>query len=130
MRHALPYGIATKFGKDVRHGYIVLFAGFFNVTYNFIDHELVIVLKTQRVFNWEASADIDRIQFRTYFLKLAIQVYHLVKLTPVVDIILYPFVKEDVKHLQLKAIFIALNFVDVKFQYIPGPETQAGSIEW
>src|ERR1700754_1573791 len=95
MRHALSYCVATKLRKDVGHRYVIPFAGFLDIAYDLIDHELIIVFKTQRMFDREATADIDRIQLRTDLLKLAIKVDDLVQLAPVIDIVLDPLVEED-----------------------------------
>src|SRR5882762_9310034 len=101
MCHALPYSIATELRKDVWHRYIVPLAGFLDITYDLIDHELVVVFKTQRMLDREATADIDRIQLGTDLLELAVKVNDLVQFAPVIDIVLDPFVEEDVQHLQL-----------------------------
>ena len=118
MCHALSYSITTKLCKDIRHRYFIPVAGDFDVAYNFIDHELVIVFETERVFDGEATTDINRIQFRTNFFQLTIKVDHFIEFTPVIDIIFDSFVEEDVQHFQLEAVFVAFNLIYIKFQNV------------
>src|SRR5882757_6198967 len=106
MRHALPYCKTAKLGVYIGHLNLRLFAGGFDIAYNFINHELVIVFKPKGMFDRESSTNIDRIKLRTYFFQLAIKVDDLIQFTPVIDIILNTFVQKNVEHLQLELAFI------------------------
>jgi hypothetical protein len=111
------------------HGNIIPFAGLFDVGDDLVDHELVIVFEAERMFDGESAADIDGIQFGADLFQLAVEVDHLIELTPVIDVVLDPFIEEDMEHFQLKAVFVALDLIDIEFQHLPGPETETGSIE-
>ena len=129
MRHALPYRVAPEFGEDMRHGDIAALAGLLYIPYDLIDHELVIVFEAQGMLDRKAPAYIDGIQLGADLFQLAIEIDHLIELAPVVDIVLDPFVEEDMKHFQLKAIFIAFDLVHIEFQDIPWPKPETGGIE-
>ena len=77
----------------------------------------------------KSAADIDRIQLGTDLLQLAIQVDHLIQLTPVIDIVLDAFVQKDMKHLQLEFVFVALDLVYIKFQDVFRADAKPGSIK-
>src|SRR5688572_12903956 len=126
MRHALSHRKTSEFGEDMRHWNVILLARLFDISYNFIDHELVVVLKSQRVFYGKSTPDIDGIQFGADLFQLAIQVDHLVKLTPVIDIVFYALVQENMEHLELEPVFISFDLVNIEFQYVPGAEPEAG----
>ena len=68
------------------------------------------------MFDREAAADIDGIQFGADLLQLAVQVDHFIQLAPVINIILDAFIQEQVQHLQVVAVFIPFNFIYLKFQ--------------
>jgi hypothetical protein len=72
MGHALSDSIAPEFCKDVGDWNIVSLARFLDIAYNFIDHELVVILKTQGMLDREPTSDIDGVQLRTDLLQLAI----------------------------------------------------------
>src|SRR5664279_3660405 len=65
MRHAFSNGITLELCKNMRHGHIAFFTCSFYVTYNFIDHKLVIVFKTKRVLDRKTTTNIYLIKFRT-----------------------------------------------------------------
>src|SRR5450432_4006930 len=55
MGHTFAYCVTAKLSKNMWHGYIAFFTGCFYVPYNFIYHKLVIVFKTQRMFDRKAT---------------------------------------------------------------------------
>src|SRR5690349_1890332 len=108
MGHALSYRITAKLRKDIRHGHFRFLAGYLDIPYDLIDHELVVVIEPERMLDRKSTPYIDRIQFRTDLFQLAIKINDLVQFAPVVYIILDPFVQEDMQHFQLKLAFVSL----------------------
>ena len=129
MRHALAHRIAAELGEDVRHGHVVSFAGLFYITYDLVDHELVIIFKAKGVLDGEPTADIDGIQLGADLFELTVQVDDLVQLAPIVDIVLDALIEKDVQHLQLEAVFVPLDLVHIELEYIPGPESKPGGVK-
>src|SRR6185436_19340009 len=58
MSHALPYRVTTKFTENMGHRHLCFLTSLFYIPYNFIYHELVVVLKAKGVFYRKSSADI------------------------------------------------------------------------
>ena len=81
------------------------------------------------MLDWESAADIYRIKLRTDFFQLAIEIDHLVQLTPIIDIILYAFVQKDMKHFQLKLLFVSFDLVDIKFEDVFCTYTQSRRVK-
>src|SRR6185437_16725097 len=129
MGHALAYRITSKFGEDMRHGYIAPLASLLDIPHYFVDHELIIIFESQGMLDRETAADVDRIQLRADLFQLAIQIDHLIQLAPIIDVVLDALVEKDMEHFQLEPVFIPFDLVHIEFEHIAGPETQPGGIE-
>src|SRR5258706_5864088 len=80
---AFTHSEASKFGEDVRHGHIVLLTNPLDVFHDLLDHVLVIVLKGERCFNWEAAPDINRVENVADLSHLAILENEAAEFTPI-----------------------------------------------
>src|SRR5688572_27242162 len=81
---AFPYGVASKFRKNVWNRYVVLVTNPLDVFHDLLDHVFIIILESERGLDGESTADIDRIQRWTNLLQFAILENEAAELTPIV----------------------------------------------
>ena len=112
------FELAAELCVDVRHFDLSLFTSFFDVPHDLIDHELIVIFKSEGVLDGKSATDIDGVKLWTDFLQLAIEVHHLIEFRPIVDVVLDTLVQEDVQHLQLELIFISFDVINIELEDI------------